>query len=72
MAGIYDAMQAQMTGAVCGHCGNMHVGTCWRVKAIEYHPNGTIKRVEYHPLQAAAVDPRTTTFAGLPEKYQAK
>lgn len=32
----------------CGHCGGYHIGTCPRVKAVEYHPNGTVKRVEYH------------------------
>lgn len=25
-----------------------HVGTCPRVKAIEYHPDGSVKRVEFH------------------------
>ena len=33
----------------CEHCGAWHsFGVCPRVKAIEYHPNGTVKRVEYH------------------------
>ncbi len=32
----------------CGHCGNWHSGPCPRVKAIEYFPNGLVKRVEYH------------------------
>ena len=32
----------------CPHCGVGHAGMCWQVKAIEYHPDGTIKRVEYH------------------------
>ena len=32
----------------CNHCGNSHNGmTCPRVKAIEYHENGTIKRIEF-------------------------
>ena len=41
-----------MTSAVdrpCPHCGRYHVGVCLRVRLIEYHENGTIKRVEYHP-----------------------
>ncbi len=34
---------------LCGHCGCYHaVGACPRVKAIEYFPDGTVKRVEYH------------------------
>ena len=28
-----------------------HVGPCPRVKAIEYYPNGTIKRIEFHGLR---------------------
>ncbi len=33
----------------CPHCGKWHIGTgpCPRIRAIEYHPNGIIKRVEY-------------------------
>lgn len=32
----------------CGHCGAIHSGVCPRIKSIEYHPDGTMKRVEYH------------------------
>ncbi len=34
---------------VCPFCGSMphkHVGLCPQVRAVEYHPDGTIKRVE--------------------------
>lgn len=36
----------------CPHCSGpynqiVHTGPCPRIKSIEYHPNGTIKRVEY-------------------------
>lgn len=31
----------------CPHCGNIHQGKCPLVRAIEYHENGTIKRIEY-------------------------
>lgn len=31
----------------CPHCGGSHSGECHRIKAIEYHENGQIKRVEY-------------------------
>lgn len=30
----------------CAYCEGYHDGTCDRVKAIEYHPCGAIKRVE--------------------------
>jgi hypothetical protein len=32
----------------CGWCGLIHQGACPKVKAIEYYPNGTIKRIEFH------------------------
>lgn len=32
----------------CPYCGAIHLRTvCPLVKAIEYHPNGTVKRVEF-------------------------
>jgi hypothetical protein len=31
----------------CGWCGMIHGPTCPRIKAIEYYPNGTVKRVEF-------------------------
>jgi hypothetical protein len=31
----------------CPHCGLYHATTCPLVKAIEYHPNGQVKRVEF-------------------------
>jgi hypothetical protein len=37
------------TPGVCEHCGFGHLGTCPRIKAIEYHPDGTVKRIEFHP-----------------------
>lgn len=42
-------------GKYCEHCGNYHTGTCPRIKAIEYHKNGKIKRVEYHDMSAVSV-----------------
>ena len=31
----------------CPYCGaHMHTGMCPRIKAIEYYPNGSIKKVE--------------------------
>lgn len=37
----------------CGYCGSTirHPGVCPSVRAFEYHENGTIKRVEFHPPQ---------------------
>lgn len=36
------------TPAICPHCNYGHAGTCPRIKAIEYHPDGTVKRIEFH------------------------
>lgn len=36
-------------GPVCTWCGCYHNTKCPLVKAIEYHPNGAIKRVEFYP-----------------------
>lgn len=35
----------------CPHCGSFHTTTCPRIRAIEYHSDGTVKRVEFHSLQ---------------------
>lgn len=32
----------------CGHCGYIHGPICPRIKAIQYYPNGAVKRVEYN------------------------
>jgi hypothetical protein len=32
----------------CEHCGKVHSEPCPRIKAIDYFPCGTIRRVEYH------------------------
>ena len=37
---------------ICPHCGKYHIGTCPRIKAIEYHMFGQIKRIEFHTLVA--------------------
>lgn len=31
----------------CLHCGMGHTGRCPQVKAVEYYPNGQVKRIEY-------------------------
>lgn len=44
----------------CGWCSNpphsrvYHYGPCPRVKAIEYHLNGRVRRVQFHGEQAPA------------------
>ena len=36
-----------MTTTKCQYCGGTHGPNCPIIKAIEYFPNGTIKRIEY-------------------------
>lgn len=31
----------------CPHCGYIHSRVCPRISGIEYHQNGTIKRITY-------------------------
>lgn len=61
-AGVYEAMAlAAATPYQCGHCGTVHIGACPRIKAIEYHPNGTVARVEYHsPAPSLSADTEET------------
>ena len=50
----------------CPYCSCFHEGTCTRVKAIEYHPDGTVKRVEfytpmdYRPIEGLTFGPGNT------------
>jgi len=37
----------------CPHCGMIHRTTCPRIAAIEYHPDGSVKRVEFATPQLA-------------------
>ena len=32
----------------CGYCGKYHQGICPRIKSVEYHDNGTVRRVEFY------------------------
>jgi hypothetical protein len=36
------------TVGICPYCGFWHTGMCSRIKAIEYHENGMIRRIEFH------------------------
>jgi len=44
--------------APCPHCGMYHNTTCPRIRAIEYHSNGSVKRVEFHsaPIVGTAMN----------------
>lgn len=52
--GAYNPDAAPPPAGSCPWCSmpphqtTFHSGLCPRVKAIEYHPNGTVKRVEFH------------------------
>lgn len=54
----------------CGYCGMLHGPVCPSVKAFEYHPDGTVKRVEffapndYAPVLSAG--PLVTDYRGDP------
>lgn len=41
----------------CPHCGRnvAHFGPCPNIAAIEYYPNGTIKRIEYRASASSSV-----------------
>lgn len=32
----------------CVHCAGWHGGVCPNIKAIEYYPDGSVRKVEYH------------------------
>ena len=34
----------------CRWCGMFHETECPRIKSIEYYSNGTLKKVELHPI----------------------
>lgn len=50
----------------CEHCGMFHNTTCPRIRAVEYHECGTIKRVEFHAQSSAVMsDPDFGRLAKL-------
>lgn len=54
---------ARSIPGACPHCSGpfsatIHSGACPRVKAIEYHPDGAVKRVELHPEPSPGVEGR--------------
>lgn len=47
-----------VTNVICSYCGSIHDNrVCSLVKALEYYPNGTVKRVEF---KTAADYPQST------------
>ena len=51
LAGLPATTSVQPEGA-CSHCSGpwswvVHSGRCPEIKAIEYHPSGSVKRIEY-------------------------
>lgn len=55
-------------GITCQHCGQFHKTTCPRIKALEYFPDGTVRRVEfYDPKSADAVAGGPATAAAKPK-----
>lgn len=49
--------QLSLYPPVCGHCGGWHEGICPRIKSVEYHSNGTVRRIEYHDTRDSAALP---------------
>ena len=37
-----------MNTSSCPHCGGIHTAKCPLIKAIDYHEDGTVKRVEFY------------------------
>lgn len=44
---------AKMDDAKCGYCKGWHLGPCPYVKAIEFHPDGSVRRVEFRDYGTA-------------------
>jgi hypothetical protein len=58
---------------LCQWCGFTHSGVCPRVKAISYHPDGRIARIEFHDtiFRALAEAPRAhITIAPAKERAE--
>jgi ATP-dependent Clp protease ATP-binding subunit ClpC len=47
----------------CPHCGAQHAGACPLVKAVDYYPDGSVKRVEYRDAPAAGCFTAVADFA---------
>lgn len=47
----------------CPHCGLIHQTTCQRIKAMEYHSDGSVKRIEFH--EPRPIDPKLSSVITL-------
>lgn len=47
-----DISSTSVTMSSCKHCEMIHGGVCPKIKAIEYYPDGSIRRVEYYEFKA--------------------
>ena len=61
---------SETTGKQCQHCGGYHVAKCPLIKAIEYHPDGEVKRVEFMtPADYAMPMPYIPSWPAAPNPY---
>ena len=37
-----------VTIQTCPYCGLSHTNVCWKIQEIEYHPDGSVKRVRFY------------------------
>lgn len=45
-----SALGVTTTALACSWCGMHHEHACPRVKKMKYHPDGTIKSIEFFPV----------------------
>jgi hypothetical protein len=46
---------AAVSPPVCPWCSYWHPGVCPKVRVIEFYPDGTVSRVEFHGAEGATV-----------------
>jgi hypothetical protein len=47
-------MTTQIADKACIHCGFYHAGVCPYVDEVEYHEDGSVKRVKYRSIPPTA------------------
>ncbi len=47
---VWQGPLSSVPFSACPYCGHWHQGMCLRVKSVEYHDNGSVKRVEFHDI----------------------
>lgn len=50
-----DPQTLALLAGPCTYCGDYHAGQCPTISSIEYHPNGAVKRIEFHRDRIDAV-----------------